>query len=504
MQILYDFNHNYVPKEESLKFFSWDNLMFGKNVNTTPLFHYQMIDILFGKYPQKHRVNELSRGHAKTSVNVHKVPLYIATFGIFPNFGRVTNSILVSDTFTQADEQLDSMVSLYYGSDKLQQFLKLKQKKQGRVVWVNNHGHELCINARGAEQEIRGTNYGGQRPQIIWLDDIQSDSMLHNPDAITKLIKWFTGTLLMAVDISNYKVVATGTPMNELDLISSLGHNPEYIGFKVPCAEEFTLDKSKLNPAWKDRFTPDRIIELYNVAKGLGTEAEFFREMFLEMKNEETQIFKQEWLRKYDYKDIIKNRHNYNFFITMDLAIGQKQTNDRSVVMTLAVDANNNWFLVDCFAGRVLPDKIIEEFLRQVRAWQPIEARVESASLQQVFNHFLEDKMVKEKTFVRIQPLKYNTNTKKEYRIIGLQPKFRERQILFPHNKDQDNIMLLEREILGQTRELNTTGHDDLIDCLANFNDDGFIFSPTKEYSVDEYGSQYYYKPQPKKKYNIF
>jgi hypothetical protein len=41
-----------------------------------------------------------------------------------------------------------------------------------------------------------------------------------------------------------------------------------------------------------------------------------------------------------------------------------------------------------------------------------------------------------------------------------------------------EEIMLLKNELLGQTREMNTTGHDDMIDCLANFNDDSFVMPP--------------------------
>ena len=37
-------------------------------------------------------------------------------------------------------------------------------------------------------------------------------------------------------------------------------------------------------------------------------------------------------------------------------------------------------------------------------------------------------------------------------------------EIYFPHDELHDEIMLLKREILGQTKETNTTGHDD---CLS-------------------------------------
>ena len=68
------------------------------------------------------------------------------------------------------------------------------------------------------------------------------------------------------------------------------------------------------------------------------------------------------------------------------------------------------------------------------------------------------------------------------------------RMVHFPKDILHDEIMLLEKELLGQTRETNTTGHDDIIDDLANFNDPNFVITASdypEEYSSQQMSQQY-------------
>jgi hypothetical protein len=230
---------------------------------------------------------------------------------------------------------------------------------------------------------------------------------------------------------------------------------------------------------------------MYNDAKALGAEGEFFRELFLETANEETRIFKKDWFKKYNLKKMAKDKMKYNFFTSMDLAVSRKEKADRTVIITIGVNADGHWFIAGIDVGRFNPSEVIDLLFKQVRRWKPLEVRAEKAALQQVLGHFIEERMMKENTHFLYNPLTLNTTTKKEVRIMGLQPKFKNRMVHFPEDEHQDEIILLEKEILGQTRETNTTGHDDIIDTLANFLDPDFIVKPS------DYDESYYGEMQP-------
>lgn len=468
------FLDGYKPEQESLKFFNWNNLMFGNDTHNTPLAHFKLVDELMTRHSKF--VGECHRGFAKTTIMSHKMPLYVAMLGRFPNFGSVKNALLISDSYDQAAQQLLTCKAMYLGSDKLQSFLDLEKAKEGELIFNNMKGHRFRLASYGSGQALRGTNWEGQRPQWIIGDDLQEDGILSNPKLAEDLKSWWVSTVMQAVDISGYKVTVIGTPMIETDLINSLMASPEYNKVKFPVAEEFSTDPKKIRSIWADRFSPERIIAQYNDAKSLGKEGDFFREMFLEMANEETQIFKKDWFKKFSRKELMKDRQKYNFFTSLDIAVSKKESADRSVIITVAVNGDGHIFVVDMVAGRLNPSEVIEALFKQVRTYRPIEVRAEKAALQQVLNHFIDQKMLKENTHFLLSPLVYNSTTKKEVRILGLQPKFKARMIHFPDDVCHDEILLLEKELLGQTRESNTTGHDDMADCLANFLDDGFIF----------------------------
>jgi hypothetical protein len=438
MLVQYDFDNEYLPKQESIKFFNWDNLMFEKDVNITPRMHYQIIDTLFSEH--RHVVCQIARDHAKSTLTSQKAPLYVAMFGNLPNFGYVENIVIISNTFEQANQQLKSMIAYYNQSDKLQQFLNIKKDVEGKVILENKKGQTVQITALGAGMSFRGTKFGIKRPQWIIGDDLQPDECIYSKEANDKLKDWWAGTVLKAVDHNKYKITVIGTPMSEIDLLAGLTNTKSYNAFKCPIAKEFSLDESKIIPAWESRFPAREILAMYEDDKSLGREAQFFREMFLEVKNKETQIFLADWFKEYDYKELMSKKYQYNFFTSIDLAVSKKEKSDRTVIYTIAVDSAFNWYLVGLFAKRCTPTEAIDELFSQARKFKPIEVRAEKAALQQVLNHFIDLKMVRENTHFRLEPLIRNSNMQKEARILGLQPKFRARQIFFPKDMSIEEV----------------------------------------------------------------
>ena len=82
--------------------------------------------------------------------------------------------------------------------------------------------------------------------------------------------------------------------------------------------------------------------------------------------------------------------------------------------------------------------------------------------------------------------LELNSTTKKELRVLSLQPLFKNRMIHFPTDVSIDEVEMMKHQILGFTKEGSTTGNDDIIDLLANFNDPNFIVLPS------DYSKEYY------------
>jgi len=91
---------NYVPTKFALKFIAFIKLVNGSlgEENTSPLFHYDMLDTLM---ETRQNLFVCFRGGAKTSVIHEYMFLYIAVYGEVDGFGEVDVAVYVADTNRQ-------------------------------------------------------------------------------------------------------------------------------------------------------------------------------------------------------------------------------------------------------------------------------------------------------------------------------------------------------------------------------------------------------------------
>ena len=498
-----DYRLPYKPQIDSMKFFSWTHVHIPSEQNKTPKMHYQMYDELIGNDEQNVQAL-VHRGGAKSTVLTNHLPIYVAVNGSLDNFGIVHNLVIFSATIDQAIEQLRAIRDIWDNSEILQEFLKLARNTQGKIVadkvdylaWENRQGHVIHIQAKGAGQQMRGTKKNGYRPQLCIFDDILPEEILTSATARTKLRAWFYSAVANAVDITHYKKIVVGTPMTDDDLLMMMSRSNTYKTVKFPVANEFPVPVEEMITSWPDRFTPERVMKQFVEAKENGAEAEFYREMMLEVVNEDLRIFKDSYFKEYSYSNMKKNFGSMNFYTSMDLAVSKKSSGDFVVVITIGVTSSNDWYIVKIDVGKFDPSETIKIVLKHVRAFNPIETRAEKAALQQVFDHFLEIEMERTNTNFYYQGLENNSSISKEFRINALQPKMKMGKIHFPRDVDVDAISELYYEMKGYIKTGATTAHDDAVDCLANFLDPDFVVAPSEEsgteiegVSEDELGS---------------
>ena len=493
-----DYTVPYKPKYTSLKFFTWVNLHITKEQHKTPRMHYQMVDELIGTTDQNVQAM-VHRGGAKSTVFTNYLPIYVAVTGQLDNFGMVHNLVIFSATIDQSIEQLKGIRDLWDNSEVLQEFLTLATDKRGKVVadkvdyicWENRDGHVIHIQAKGAGQSMRGTKKNGFRPQLLLFDDILTDNILTSETERKKLVTWFYSTVANSVDVSHYKKIVVGTPMTDDDLLMMMLRSSEYKSVKFPVADVFPCPESEIVSSWKDRFTPERIMTQFREAKAAGAEADFYREMMLEVVNDDMRIFEEKWFKRYEYHKFKSQLGECNIFTTMDLAVSKKQSSDFTVVITIAVTKEGHWFIVKCDVARMNPSETMDVLFKHVTMFKPLYTKAEKAALQQVLDHFIEERMIRTGTYFNYEPLVNNSVMSKELRINALQPKMRMGHIHFPTDIDETAIAELEYEMMGYIRTGPTTAHDDAVDCLANFLDPEFVIVPNAKSGTEVVGDMY-------------
>ena len=248
-----------------------------------------------------------------------------------------------------------------------------------------------------------------------------------------------------------------------------------------PIAQEFPVPVDKIISAWPNRHTPYEIDKVFREMKEAGEEDIFYREYMLEIASRTMRVFKDEWIKYYKYNEMKKFFPKWNFYTSMDLAVSTKEAGDETAIITIGVSPEGHWYVVRADADQYTPHQAIDILFQHVSQYNPLEFRAEKAALQQVLDNFIDEEMEKRRIWFRREQLVYNTNVSKEYRIISLQPKMRMGKIHFPIDRSHISVEKIIRQIKGYIKTGHTTKTIDALDCLANFNDEGFVLVPNEE-----------------------
>jgi len=141
-------------------------------------------------------------------------------------------------------------------------------------------------------------------------------------------------------------------------------------------------------------------------------------------------------------------------------------------------------------------------FDRHIKKYNPLRIGVERAAHQQVFNDFMTKRMIQEQVIKEIYPLKSNSQLAKEVRIATLVPVVSMGKMwIYKHNTPTKRELLHEMDMM--TREACLAQHDDAVDCLASFTEQGFVTYPGEYrgtevgegelYEMDDYSDNYYF-----------
>jgi hypothetical protein len=146
--------------------------------------------------PEWYEVRNWSRELAKSTRTMMEVLYLVLT-------GKKRNVILVSNSKENADRLLlPYMVNL----EKNQRITNDYGTQQYYGNWASGEFitlHGVAFRALGAGQSPRGTRNEANRPDIILIDDIDTDADCLNPDIIDKRWEWIEQALIPTRSISN-------------------------------------------------------------------------------------------------------------------------------------------------------------------------------------------------------------------------------------------------------------------------------------------------------------
>lgn len=199
--------------------------------------------------------------------------------------------VIISDTKTQAVDQLASVLSELEENDYLKQRYgelyvdkrtrsKTERKRQDDVTLTNG----VRIVARGAGQKLRGSKWGKQRPDCVIMDDPQGEDQAESAEQMEKRCRWIERVVL-PMGTLNTLFILIATPLRHGDVIDRMTGKAATKHVRYPALDDAG------EPTDPFRFTKERLEYLL---EQMGPTS-FDQEMRLVPAGEEQKPFQAAW-----------------------------------------------------------------------------------------------------------------------------------------------------------------------------------------------------------------
>jgi hypothetical protein len=381
-----------------------------RHPDTSPAFHDEIIRDWHS--PEENILDEVFRGGAKSTLAEEAI-------AIMAGFREFRNCLIVGESLPRAQQRLHAIRIEIETND-------VYRKLFGDIVgdvWTDEQlvtSWGSMIQALGRGQSLRGIKHLEQRPDLIFLDDIESRNDVATPEARRKVLDWATLDLFPACDPNHRKRLAA-TPLHPESLSQVMKRSKDWITHTYPI--KYIDEKGDEQSSWPERFPLEWINKTEQSYRDRGQVQGFNQEYLCLAEAPESKAFKSEMMR---VEPTVKT-----WQATYSMTDPARTTNRGSATTGGAVWSWIGPRLVvwDAWAKRQMPDEIIDDLFRVYEEHHPVFVGIEEDGLNQFLLQPIRQRMVERATTLPLHPVKA-PNGKHDF-IRGLQPFFKAREVIF-------------------------------------------------------------------------
>lgn len=415
-----------------------------------------------------HYAVAIPRGCGKSTILDFLFPLYCICFKLKRFIVIISASQDLADTFLANIKD-----ELEFNEKLIEDFGKLKGDTWNAQDIITSTGIE--VRTAGSGSKVRGLKNGAHRPDLVIMDDLETDEGVRSPEQRKKIKEWFWKAISKVGD-RHTDYIFLGTVLHYDALLVDVLDNPAYQSKKYSAVIQFSSEQD-LWVTWEgiltDMSNKNRLahakeyFDKHNVQMLVGTkvlweakysyyelmvmkvtegEASFNTEMQNNPINPETTIFRREWIQFFTMDDIRKEKKKINLYAAVDASMGRKNTADYSAIVVLGKNEDTGqMYCLECDMKKRHPDQIIEDTGDILLKWmeyfnKPFETLgVEDIAFQAYFKDNLVKSLMKRDIYINVNGL--HSNQDKQLRIEKLQPDIKNGYIKFM----SDQKLLIEQ-----------------------------------------------------------
>ena len=443
--------------------------LFGKHCfptalrKSTPPFHTEVYANLADD--EKRRVLIAApRGTAKSTVTTLIYPLWKVAF---KKSDEDLFIVIISESQAQSINFLSRIKYHLTHSDRFKEVFGDMGPNTARR-WTHtdivlNNGTRIV--AVGTGQRVRGFIEGDTRPNLIIVDDFESELNAYTPEARAKNRKWMTEAVIPSLSDEG-KIAMIGTVISEDCFLYWAKESSAWNVLWV------SIWNDKEKSIWPERFPKDRILAIKDEFSSVGNINGFYQEYMNIAQSPDDAPFQPDWIKlhSYEYKKldgqnvIIKNEGLENekikpveLYTGVDPASSLSARADFFVIATIAIDNDNNKYVLDIFRDKISPAKQPQKIIDVYKKFRPRRVKVETVGYQEALRTAVREIMREEQLYIPGLESGVKPRNSKSERLLSLVPLFAKGAFYF-----KPEHMIAQQEFLSYPKGK----HDDIMDAI--------------------------------------
>ena len=278
-------------------------------------------------------------------------------------------------------------------------------------------GQRTTVIAVGITGQIRGINVDDYRPDLIVVDDPDSEESTATPEQRRKTSNLFFGalekSLAPASENPEARMVLLQTPFHQEDLINRCVADSTWVTEVFGCFDENGESR------WPERFPTETLLADKQSYADRNQLPVWLREMECTIVGEENAAFRREWLRYWD--EVPERMATYGAIDPVpppserELSVGLSRKDYE--VLVIVGRGPDGYYLLDYSLNRGhTPDWTVAEFFRLLDKWRPFKFSVESVAYQRTLSWLLRKEMARRGRYVQVDEI--SSKQRKHNRIL--------------------------------------------------------------------------------------
>ena len=455
-------------EQNALKKLKKDIGLFGRTMfptalnKTIPPFHNEIYKSLSDETLRRVLI-AAPRGTAKSTVTSLILPLHKIAF---KSSGEDLFIVIISESQSQS---INFLSRIKYHLDNSKNFKQMFGNYGAETAkrWTNNDivlANGARIIAVGTGQRVRGFIEGDTRPNLIIIDDYESELNAATAEGRAKNRKWVTEAVIPSLSDEG-RVVMIGTVISE-DCF--LYWAKESSAWNVLWYAIYGDDGKSI---WEERFPEERILQIKSEFESVGNLNGFYQEYMNEAQSPDNAPFKPQYVQLHHYTYKRENGQNLlvrnvgdkpdikpvDIYCGIDPASSLSARSDFFVVATMAVDGDGNKYIIDILRDKMDPALQPEAIINVYKKYKPRKMKIETVGYQEALRSNVRKMMLEQSLYIPGLEKGIKPRQRKSERLLSLVAPLARGEFFF---RPED--IHAQQEFLSYPRGK----HDDILDAI--------------------------------------